>query len=597
METVRSRWVVPALAGLVLVSLGVGMAGGFVWDDRPLIVESSRVKDVARLGEILTTGFWETADSHDRFRAFFRPLVSSSYALDHAIWGLSPVGFHLTNLLLHFACTLLVLRICRDAGLDVRAAFCGAALFAVHPVHVESVAWISGRTDLLATLFLLVSFAAFTRGEVHRGWRWVSWVCFLAALFSKEAAAPLPAIVFVAVWVRAKPRTRLREAISASLPFFLVLALYAIVRTQALGGGTTPLYDLEPLAWVATALFVAARYLTLMILPLGLDAHYPYQPLTTLLDARVAVAVGMLALVGFGLYRLARINRRALLWPAWIALALTPVLTFGRFGDVLLADRFVYLPSVGLCVLAACGAQAVLDAGSRRWTTVAAGSLAVALVLLSAATFSRSLVWDSDERLFSDMLKTSPSSALVHNNLGRALYERDEIVRAIEHFERAVEIAPGYSQAHNNLAAGLHATGRTDEALLHYNEALRLSPGLMMAGANGGHLLVELGHVREGLEILRETARLHPDAPVALFAYSDALHLAGRSADALVLLDRIALIDAAFPSAYYLRGKIYSDAGRLDVAAREMETYLDLWDSEDRTADRARAVIARAAAS
>lgn len=589
------RWVVPALCVLVLVSFGLSLAGGFVWDDRPLIVESGRIQDVARVGEIFTTGFWETGDSHDRFRSFFRPLVSASFAIDYALWGLRPFGFHLTNLLLHLGCTLLVLRLARLSGFGSGASFCGSALFAVHPVHVESVAWISGRTDLLATFFVLAAFVSYMRHRsMQSGSPWVACALFLTALLSKEAAAPFPAVVFVAAWVQSRPSLRWSSAVKASAPFFVVLGLYLAMRATVLGTEAAPIYSLEPVGWLATAVFVLARYLTLLLLPLGLDAHYPYAPIVTPIDARVAIGAAMLVATALGLRRLTRDDRTLLIWPAWIGLFLVPVLAFGRFGDVLMADRFLYLPSVGFCLLAAHAARFVAASEPGVAKRAAFG---LALAVLAALTIARAGVWRSDERLFSDMLRTSPDSALVHNNLGSAFYHDAEIGRAIEHFERAVELVPDYALAHNNLAAGLHASGQLDEALKHYQEASRLAPGLIMAGANGGHLLVELGRRREGLSVLRRVVDTHSDAPAALFAYADALQLAGQPDEALRWLDRIREIDPGYTDAFYLRGKIHAEAGRLNLAAEEMKRFLARWTREDRRADRARAVIAYATAS
>ncbi len=587
------RWLVPALGGLVLLSLGVSLGGEFVWDDRSLIVENALVKDAGRLDEILTRGFWETDDNHDRFRAYFRPVIGVSYLIDYTIWGLKPFGFHLTNLLLHFACCLLVLRLALDERLDPRAAFAGAALFAVHPVHVESVAWISGRTDLIACALALGAFVCHTRRDTGRFvFRPASWLLFAAALYSKETAATFPAIVFASGWLTATGRSRWRRAVAASAPFFVILGLYMISRSSVLAGQGEPLYTLEPLAWIATGTFVVARYVTLLLLPLGLDGHYPYQPLETLLDLRVAIGALMLALVGFAAWRLARAKSPAFFWLVWAGLMLTPVLTFGRFGDVLLADRFLYIPSVGAALLAAYGVHAASrSARSRRRVFAGAG---LAIVLLGSLAATRSRVWATDYRLFDAMLETSPHAALVHNNLGVALYEREDLTGAIHRFRTAIELAPDYAQPYNNLAAALHRTGRKEEALTHYRQALTLSPGLMMAAANAGHLLVEIGRSREGLALLTETARLHPRVPSVLYALADGLHLVGRPDETVVWLERIRTLDPEYAQSFYLLGKIYFQADQLDLAADEMRRFLERWEGHGPRAEFARTVVRRA---
>jgi len=587
------RWIIPALGALVLLSLGVSLGGEFVWDDRPLIVENVLVKNADRLDEMLTRGFWESDDNHDRFRAFYRPLISLSYFVDHAIWGPKPFGFHLTNLLLHFACCLLVLRLGLDERLDPRAAFAGAALFAVHPVHVESVAWISGRTDLIASAFVFGAFVCHTRRANGRSFRLASWLLFAAALYSKEVAATFPAIVFASNWLKGQGRGRLRGALAAAAPFFAILGVYMISRSSALGGAGEPAYTLEPVAWIATGIFVVGRYITLLLLPLGLDAHYPYSTFETLIDPRVMVAAVILVVLGFAAWRLARAKSPALLWFVWVGLTLTPMLAFGYFGDVLLADRFLYLPSAGAALLAAYGVHAAirLERSQARLVSAAVG---LALVVLGAMAASRSRVWVDDHRLFTKMLETSPNSALVHNNLGLALYQREDLPGAVDRFRSATELAPEYALAHNNLAAALHRTGRKQEALSHYRQALAFAPGLVIAAANAGHLLVESGSTDEGLALLRKTADRHPHAPVVLYALADALYLIGDSDGALVWLDRIRTVDPDYPERFYLLGKIYFQADRLDQAAEEMTRFLELRGGVGMRADFARDVVRRA---
>ncbi len=588
------RWIVPAIGGLVLLSLGLSLAGEFVWDDHPLIVQNSLIKKADRLGDILTRGFWESDDSHDRFRAFFRPVVIVSYLMDYTVWGPEPFGFHLTNLLLHFACCLLVLRLTLDEGLDPRAGFAGAALFAVHPVHVESVSWISGRTDLIACLLMLAAFACHTRREGRLPFRVASWLLFGCALYSKEMAATLPAVVAVSAWLSGPLSGRLRRATSASAPFFAILGLYLLSRLTVLESAAGPLYTLGVVSWVATGLFVVSRYLTLLLLPLGLDAHYPYKPIETLADPRVVIGALMLAVLVFAAWRLARVRSRALFWLAWAAVTLTPVLLFGRFGDILLADRFLYIPSVGAALLAAFGIHAVMRV--ERAGVCRGGLAATALLvgLLSVLSVSRTLVWADDERLFTDMLETSPHSALVHNNLGLAMYHSEDLPNAIEHFQAATELAPEYALAFNNLAAAQHRAGQVAEALANYELALKHAPRLMMALANRGHLLVELGRADRGLAALREAVEVHPKAPTLLYALADSLVLDGQPEEALVWLDRIRQVDPGFPERFYLLGKIHYQAGRIDQAAEAMSLFLDRRDGVGPQGEFAREVLRRA---
>jgi tetratricopeptide (TPR) repeat protein len=504
------KGILPAilLALLVCLSLGVSLFGGFVWDDAPLIVDNSLIKSPSGISRILTSGFWETGDRHDRFRSFFRPVVSLSYALDYAVWGLRPAGFHLTNLLLHFLCCWLVYRICLAESVPQWAALAGAALFAVHPVHVESVAWISGRTDLLCALFLLASFI-FARREGRRTLS-ISLALFALALFSKEMAATLPLLVFFdRLLSRGGVKENLRPAFFKAWPYLAVLGLYLAVRWLVLAHGSAQIFEMSFASYTATALFVVARYLMLLICPVGLDAHYPYEPLGGLLIPIALLATLMLAVVFVATRPLSRNSPRGLYWLGWIFLSLVPVLAFGRFGDVLMADRFLYIPSVGVAALVALSLR-VLACGERPFLSgrQVVAAVVVLLVLFGSLSVRRSLVWRNDYTLFSDMARTSPHSALVRGNLGSALYRRGEYGRAVEEFKAAIALSPSYSLAYHNLAAALEREGRLEEALPLLERAVQAGPLHAQSHYLTGKILSDQGRVQEAASSMRRYLEL-----------------------------------------------------------------------------------------
>ena len=561
----------------VLVSYAPAFHGDFVWDDRMLIVEDGRVRDASRFTDLLSSSFWETGDRHDRFRSFFRPLVAVTYFVDHALWGLRPLGFHVTNVLLHLLCCLLVRALARDAGLGPWPAFTAAALFAAHPTHVESVAWISGRTDLLSVMLLLAAFLASLRAARARrplGPTLVAGLMFALALFSKEVAATFPLLVALD---RFAATGRLRRAVEAALPYVGVLAGYVVVRLALIGGMGPALYQLDPLAWTATACFALARYVMLLIFPFGLDAHYPYQPLASLLSPVAIISAAMLAVLAWALVLLWRQAPRTAFWLAWIPLTLAPVLTFGRFGDVILADRFLYAPSVGLSLLVAAALARLAREVSPHTARLGLGLALVCCVLLSGASFLRSRVWRSDLALFSSMVRTSPDSGLVHCNLGLALYRTGDNARAVEHYERAIALEPTYSMAYNNLAVSLEALGRRGGALAAYETALGLAPGHLEAGVNLGHLLTTVGQVERGIALLRKVVANHPRYPPALYALAEVLARTGGTEEAMAYLARVRAIDPADPNAYYLEGKVLQGRGETALAAMRMREFLRLW--------------------
>jgi Flp pilus assembly protein TadD len=373
------------------------------------------------------------------------------------------------------------------------------------------------------------------------------------------------------------------------------LTLCLVVRARVLGPGAEPLFTLSAGPWIATIALVVARYVTLLMLPLGLDAHYPYPPMSGVLAPMALTAATMIVVLVIGISLLRKRSPRGLFWAAWIFVTLAPVMALGRFGDVLMADRFLYLPSVGLSLLAALFVAHLIETEASPLRVRALAAFCVVLVLgWGAISFQRARVWKDNLALFSDMVETSPEAALVRNNLGLALYERGDTADALEEFELAVRLSPGYALAHNNLGAALEREGRSTEALQHYRTALELAPGHVDAAANAGNLLVRLGRRSEGLRLLHELAKQHPGSTNALYARADALNRAGRPAEALSLLERVRKIDPAHPETHYLLGKIRFEEGRVTEAASSMRRFLELWDDEGPHAEAARRVIGQA---
>lgn len=603
------------LALLILAAQGVALVGGFVWDDRPLIVDNRLIKDPAEVGTILTSSFWQAGDRHDRFRSFFRPVVTLSYALDYAVWGLKPFGFHLTNLVIHWLCCLMVFRLATGEGARPAASLFGAALFAVHPVHVESVAWISGRTDLLCALFMLAAFAlerTVRAGKAGRAARAIPVALFLLALFSKEMAATLPLLIFAdrLLAPAGTPRSRLREGLRAAAPYAAALPLYLVARHLALGAEADPLFTLGASTWLATALFILARYATLLLLPLGLDAHYPYTPVGHFVDPKIILALIILALILESGRRLRPRFPRASFYIVWMFVTLLPVLKFGSFGDVLMADRFLYVPSAGLSLLVAIGLERHFAArGSKSrgerparpsrpaWADPLAAACAVMIALLAGLACDRARVWRDDRTLFARMAATSPTSAMVRCNLGLALYHKGDYETAKREFHEAIRLAPGYTLAYNNLAAALERGGDLSGALAIYERALALAPAQIESEVNVGSLMVRLGQPRKGLELLQQTVAHNPRYPQALYALADALDRAGRPVEAIPYLDLARRIDPFFSNPHYLLGKILFEQGRTAEAAAAMQRFLPLWNEAGPYRDAALRVIARAAES
>jgi protein O-mannosyl-transferase len=514
-----------ATALLLVVALGLyapTLRHGFVWDDHDFIEANPAVRSPGLLGRVpalLGLGF--TSSPFDLTAGpYYRPLVVLSLAVDSRLGGGRPFAFHLTNLALNAAAVLLVHELLRRMRCGEPWAFLGALLFAVHPVHVESVAWIVGRTDVLATVWFLVAWLAFrTVAEADRagvpsagGRRAVApapaplawWTPVLApaafslAALSKEFALVLPLLLLPELG-RTGRRTRL-----AYLALLGVAALYALLRMHALAGAVPAGAATGLAERILRAPLVLGRALGPLLWPWApcpvYDATGATVPVLAGLAAVAAPAVAALASAR-ARRRLAPLARPALLY----ALALLPVSGIVPL-PVPFAERYLYLPTVALVWALAVVAQGVARSGG-----AGRGRLvALVLGLLAAAGAVRTVtyapVWRDDVALFSRILVRWPQSVPALNELGVAWSDRGEPAKARPPLERAVRLAPNFAPAHFNLARVLEAQRDTTAAVGELRATLRLQPNATGVPRHLVRLLAGAGRAAEAAPDLERAA-------------------------------------------------------------------------------------------
>jgi tetratricopeptide (TPR) repeat protein len=455
---------------VVLAVFGRTLGNGFVFDDHPLVERNPVVRTLDPLSH-LGASFWSRWETGSDY---YRPLVTWSLALDRAVYGEAPWGYHLTNLLVHAGNVLLVFLLLRDLGLPF-AGGAGAVLFAVHPVQVEPVAFVLGRTDLLAVLFLLLTLRLYLRPRLG-----LSLLTLGMALLSKESAATFPVLALAADLLRrgrAGPGLR-AEALRFArrlAPYLALIAVCAAVRAgvvgQLLGGSgppedawRNPLTSAPLLARWLTAVVVASRYVALLLFPgrlsvdYGFDVvplvHSPASPSFLVSAAGLVALAGAIGLIGRGspVARFGAVVATGTYLPMSHLLFPAPLV---------MAERFLYLPMLGACAIAA-GALLHLTRpmdplAKRGWLTPV---LTLALATpLAARSFVRCGDWRDDLTLFRAATASAPRSAMAWNNVGLEWLRRGDGPAGERCFERAVEIHPGYVGAHVNRAVALRERG------------------------------------------------------------------------------------------------------------------------------------------
>jgi len=539
-----------AVAVLLAALLGFArtLAYDFVWDDALLIQRSQRLQQWTSLPAVLGSHFWSEVHEGSHY---YRPLVSLSFFLDVQAWGFNPMGFHLTNLLAHLATALAVLALARRLTGSVLAAAVAGVAFALHPIHTESVTFISGRTDVLATLFFLLALLGYVRWR-HEGGPLVfagSLVAFFLGLAAKEVAVTLP-LVLVLYDRMVGPKERGAGALARALARYAayggVVALYLVVRMASLGA----LVESDSGTWgtlltrVLTATKIVATYAWLTLVPFPANPYYVIVPVLWPPPADWWAATGglavLLALTVWAAWR-APVWGFAAIW-FWVTLIPSVGVDLLPVPTAIMAERFLYLPSVGFCLLLAMGVRRLLGSGralaADQLRPLPALGLATLLLGYVLLTLWRNEPWKDHYNLYSYMVEMSPESDLPHVNLALVHLPRGEVLEAYAHFKRGVEIAPQNARALVGLGLTETLLGNREGGLKHALEGAGQAPKNPHVLAFLAQLYLLRGEPEHAVTVYEESLRLHPDQTHATILFARALGRVGRTQDAEVTLTR-----------------------------------------------------------
>jgi protein O-mannosyl-transferase len=535
----RRTWAGGATLGALVVAAYLpALSAGFIWDDDRHVTANPALQGARGL-----VAAWTTTDATPQYY----PLTHTSFWIEHRIWGADPRGYHAVNVALHAISSILVWRIL--LLLELPGAWLAAALFAVHPVHVESVAWVSERKNALSGVLYLAAARVFLGwalgAERTRRQPAVAFVLYVSALLAKTVTSTLPVALGLILWWK-RGRVRRREAAWLA-PMLVAGAVFGgithhLERTQV--GAFGPEWDLSLPARVANAGRVLWFYLGKLAWPAELVFVYPrwiVDPSTLAAWTWTIAAVAAAAVLWIARDRLGRGPAAA---AAFFAITLAPALGFFdvypmRYAWV--ADHFQYLASLGpLVLVGAGGAGWVLRATSSHANLrrIAAGFAAVVVVVLAGRSFARCAAYANDETLWRDTLARNPDAWIAHNNLGIDLAQRGADDEAAAHFARVLALRPEHSGARANLGYLQELGGRDAEAAETLARAASQRPEDPLVRTHLVRVLVRLGRWDEALEPALAAARLRPSDPELLCDAGTLLARAGRPAEAIPLLER-----------------------------------------------------------
>ena len=580
----NERWTVAGISAfLVLITFvvfGQTLHDQFVnYDDNIHVFDNAAVKSGLTWKSVAWAFTFSRSD-------YWHPLDFLSHMLDTQIYGLAPAGHHLTNVLLHATGVVLLFLVLRKmTGALWRSAFV-AALFAIHPLRVESVAWVSERKDMLHGIFFMLTVWAYVH-YVRHSWslkRYLAVVLlFLCGLMSKPTLMTLPFVLLLldywplnrfglvrndahgitlAWWQSNRPV--IFRVLVEKLPLFILSA--ASCAQAAIGN--SPAFNINKAIpetlQISNAVVSYVIYLWQMICPIRLAVMYPF-PAAGLPFWEVMGALSLLVFVSAISLILRRRHPYFLVGWLWYLGMLVPMIGFIQAGNIAHADRYTYLPQIGLYI-ALTWAAVDLCSGRRHCRLVLGGIATAILAALIPLARTQAAYWQNSKSLWVHTLACTSDNYTAYYCLGNAMFDEGDMKGAIAHYQTALQINPDYPDAQNNLGNALLKTGDVDGAIAHYQKALQTGPGNAAAQNNLGNALIKKGNVDEAILHYQTALQIKPDNIEACINLGDALLKKGNLDEAIACYRKALQVEPDNLDVHYSLGNALLQKGDLDEA-------------------------------
>ena len=543
----KTAFLAVLLVGMVLAAYGPALRAGFIWDDDDYVTENPLLHTPDGFERI-----WLSMDAPSQYF----PLVYTAFRIEYGLWGLDPFGFHLINVLFHAANALLLWLLLRR--LDIPGAWFAAAVFALHPVHVESVAWITERKNVMSLFFSLASLLAWMRfveprGGLGRRFYLASLIFYALALSSKVTACTLPAAQLLLLWLRGHPIDRRR--IAHVVPFLALGVAMGLVITYWERHHIGTVGDRFSSSLIESFL-IATRatwfYLGKLLWPTQLTFSYPKFEIdpSDLLQYSWAIAGALLFWILWS-WRSA-VGRAPLAAAIFFVAMLSPLLGFiplFTFWYTYVADHYQYTASIGPIVLLSAGATHLLRDRTSLGPRALAPMAGLVLVVLAVLVWNQSRVYESEETLWRDTIAKNPSSWMAQTNLGRYMLREERFEEAADAYALVFAIRPNAHRAHVGRAGALLKLGREREAEKHYEAALELRPDLYGAHQALARLSLKRGDRAVAMAHYESMIAIAPKNPNGHFLMGRSLQATGRPRRALFHYRNALAIDPAHEEA------------------------------------------------
>jgi Tfp pilus assembly protein PilF len=611
-ETAQHKNLIPiliclALAILTIITFWSLKDCGFInFDDTVYVYENAYVQSGLNWNSIIQAFSSELVE----LSGHWHPVTWLSLMLDYQIFGLNPQGYHLMNLLFHVMNTILLFLIFHRMTEKLWPSAFVACLFAIHPLHVESVAWITERKDVLSTFFFMLTMGAYSYYVEHRGLRRYFFVLlfFVLGLMAKPMLVTLPFVLllldywplqrFQAIKLDHKVQAEVFKSVTSDkqknkskkkpvvnetlevkkpadpeykwsliypllwekVPLFVLAILSSIVTyiAEQKGGAVESIEAIPLVVRIGNAFVSYITYIGKMIWSHNLAVLYPH-PMGWI-PWQVLGSVLLLIAITVAVFRMARRSPYLATGWLWYIGTLVPVIGIVQVGSLAMADRYTYIPLIGLFIMVAWGVPELLKKWQYRKEILLALS-ALSIFCLSIITWTQVGYWLNSITLYDHTLKVTDNNWLIYNNRGTAYADVSNYKQAIEDFGRAIEIKPGYVEAYNNRGSAYDDLGNYKQAIEDFNRAIEIKPGYAEVYINRGHAYDGLGNYRQAIEDLNRGIEIKPGYAEAYLNRGFAYNGLGNYRQAIEDLNRAIEIKPGYAGAYNNRAFVYLTQG------------------------------------
>ncbi|MGH7369800.1 MAG: tetratricopeptide repeat protein [Candidatus Methylomirabilaceae bacterium] len=582
----RTSYVFLILSALVFIAYANSLGNGFVFDDNLVISHARQLSNFRAIAASLDRTSRPAGSLSTDQQIFHRPIRTIVMAIEYHFFGENPAGYRVVSNLFHTVNGVLVLILLRALGAGPWPPILAAVLFVLHPVQTESVAYVAGQRDILFTLFYLLGFLAYVRyrATARTSYLGLAGVAYTLSILTKEMAVTLPAVCIVYDLFRSLPgkgtavtspigkslRTGIQAIfdkskwlylamgiVSALVLFFFVVVANPSHQRTLYGGGLWPT--------LMTSARIMVHYAKQMTFPLTLnaDSYGAFAVSRSMTDPRGLVAFLGLAGIWYGLFRLLRADRWSVFGGVWFFLTLLPVSQIVPHQE-LVAEHFLYLPSVGFCLMVSLLVERAL---ATRAAPAVVGLVSVVLVLLGIRTVLRNRDWKDELTLWTKAVQVAPHSYWGHQRLGDAHKALGRYEEAIREYETVQALTPGYATEYIAIGDSRRRLGQYEEAAVQFKQALAISPGSVAARLGLTHMYLAMGLLERARETHDPIAPFVSKAAEEFRESGDAKMAEGRAAEAVHAYRNGLEFNPFDPRLYGALGRAYNAMGRHEEAA------------------------------